>query len=167
VALDQLLRQARLQRQGMAAILDTLEARAAARSRIPSVCPVAGGLFTSGFGLRRDPFTDRQAFHRGVDFSVPTGTPVRATAAGTVASVGMENGLGLTVIVDHGDGVTTVYGHLDSASAEPGQRVARGDVVAASGSTGRSTAPHVHYEVRVGGRSVNPLGYILDDFARR
>ncbi len=165
--LDQLLRQARLQREGLTAILDTLRTRADARAHIPSICPVDGGVFTSSFGMRGDPFTGRQAFHRGVDFSLPTGSPVRATANGVVSVVGRDGGLGLIVAVEHGNGLTTVYGHLDSAGVTAGQRVQRGQVIALSGSSGRSTAPHLHYEVRVGDQAVNPLGYILDDFARR
>jgi murein DD-endopeptidase MepM/ murein hydrolase activator NlpD len=165
--LDQLLRQARLQRDGLAAILDTLGARAEARACTPSICPVPDGLFTSSFGLRRDPFTGRQAFHRGVDFSSPPGSPVQATANGVVRMVGQDRGLGLVVVIEHGKDVSTVYGHLQSASVQVGQRVERGQVVAASGSSGRSTGPHLHYEVRIGGQAVNPLGYILDEFARR
>ncbi len=165
--LDQLLRQARLQREGLTAILDTLRTRAEARACIPSICPVDGGLFTSSFGLRRDPFTGRQTFHRGVDFSLPVGSPVVATANGVVGVVGQERGLGLIVAVEHGNGLTTVYGHLQAANVKAGQTVQRGQVVALSGSSGRSTGPHLHYEVRVGDQAVNPLGYILDDFARR
>lgn len=165
--LDQLLRQARIQHDGLAAILDTLRTRAGARVCTPSICPVDDGMFTSSFGLRRDPFTGRQAFHRGVDFSLPVGSPVRATANGVVRMVGQEQGLGLIVTIDHGNGLSTVYGHLKAVNVKAGQRVERGQVVAASGSSGRSTGPHVHYEVRVGDQAVNPLGYILDEFARR
>jgi murein DD-endopeptidase MepM/ murein hydrolase activator NlpD len=167
VELDQLLRQARLQRDGLTAILDTLQTRAVARDAIPSICPVSGGLYTSSFGMRSDPFTGRQAFHRGADFSLPPGSPVCVTADGVVVRVERENGLGLVVAVEHGNGITTVYGHLESAQVEIGQSVKRGQIVAASGSSGRSTGPHLHYEVRVGGQAVNPLGYILDEFARR
>jgi murein DD-endopeptidase MepM/ murein hydrolase activator NlpD len=165
--LDQLLRQARLQSEGLTAILDTLRTRADARAYIPSICPVDEGMFTSSFGLRRDPFTGRQAFHRGADFSLPSGSSVRATANGVVSAVGQERGLGLVVVVEHGNGVSTVFGHLQSAGVKAGQRVQRGQVVALSGSSGHSTGPHLHYEVRVGDQSVNPLGYILDDFATR
>jgi murein DD-endopeptidase MepM/ murein hydrolase activator NlpD len=165
--LDQLLRQARLQREGLTTILDTLRTRADARAYIPSICPVDGGMFTSSFGLRRDPFTGRQAFHRGADFSLASGSPVHVSADGVVSAVGQDGGLGLVVAVEHGNGMSTVYGHLQSADVKAGQRVQRGQVVAVSGSSGRSTGPHLHYEVRVGDQSVNPLGFILDDFARR
>ncbi len=165
--LDQLLRQARLQRDGLSAILDTLQTRADARAFIPSICPVEGGMYTSSFGMRRDPFTGRQAFHRGVDFSLPPGSPVLATANGIVSAVGPDHGLGLVVAIEHGRGITTVYGHLQSAGVKAGQKVRRGQTIALSGSSGRSTGPHLHYEVRVGEQAVNPLGYILDGFARR
>ena len=92
---------------------------------------------------------------------------MRVTANGVVSAVGKDGGLGLIVAIEHGNGMTTVYGHLQSAGVSAGQRVQRGQVVALSGSSGRSTAPHLHYEVRVGDQSVNPLGYILDDFASR
>jgi murein DD-endopeptidase MepM/ murein hydrolase activator NlpD len=165
--LDQLLRQARLQREGLAAILDTLQSRADARAYIPSICPVSDGMFTSSFGMRSDPFTGRHAFHRGADFSLPPGSPVLATANGVVSAVGPDRGLGLVVAIEHGNDLTTVYGHLQSSGVEVGQRVTRGQVIARSGNSGRSTGPHLHYEVRVGEQAVNPLGYILDDFAKR
>ncbi len=163
--LDQLVRQARLQRHGLTAILDSLQARAEVRDHMPSVRPCDIGWLSSRFGMRRDPFTGRQAFHRGLDYCLPLGSPVRVTADGVVTTVEKQRGLGLVVKVNHGNGVMTVYGHLKSASVKKGQTVSRGDVIAASGNTGRSTGPHLHYEVRVDGRSVNPISYILDRFA--
>ncbi len=163
--LESLLRQARIQRRGMAAILDTLSARQETRDRVPSIRPCDIGWVSSRFGMRRDPFTGKQTFHRGLDFSVPIGTPVRSTADGVVVAVAKERGLGRLVRIDHGNGVETIYGHLLQASVKPGQRVSRGEVIALSGSSGRSTAPHLHYEVRIGGRAVNPLTYILDSYA--
>ena len=163
--LDVLLRQARIQRRGMAAILDTLAVRQELRDRIPSIRPCDTGWVSSRFGMRRDPFTGKQAFHQGIDFSLPTGTPVRVTADGVVVSVEKQRGLGRLVKVDHGGGIVTVYGHLQESQVSRGQAVKRGEVIALSGSSGRSTAPHLHYEVRVGGRAVNPLGYILDTYA--
>lgn len=163
--LQTLLRQARIQRQGMAAILDTLTARQEVRDRVPSIRPCDLGWVSSRFGIRRDPFTGKQAFHRGIDFSLPVGTPVRCTADGVVVAVEKQRGLGRLVRIDHGDGVATVYGHLNETKVVRGQRVKRGEVIALSGSSGRSTAPHLHYEVRIGGRAVNPLTYILDSYA--
>jgi murein DD-endopeptidase MepM/ murein hydrolase activator NlpD len=163
--LDRLLRQARIQRAGMAAMLDTLAARETVRERLPSIRPCDIGWLSSRYGKRRDPFTGKQAFHRGIDFSVPVGTPVRVTAAGVVQDVERQRGLGRLIKVDHGGGVVTVYGHLHETLVAEGQEVARGEVIARSGNSGRSTAPHLHYEVRVANRSVNPLAYILDTYA--
>lgn len=165
--LQRMVRQARIQRQGYQGMLDTLGARSAVRQRIPSIRPVDTGWLSSRFGLRTDPFTGQQTFHRGTDFSVRTGTPVRVTGDGVVVAVQKQRGLGRVVKVDHGEGVMTVYAHLDQALVKKGDRVERGDVIARSGSTGRSTAPHLHYEIRIGGRSVNPLSYILDAYAAR
>jgi murein DD-endopeptidase MepM/ murein hydrolase activator NlpD len=163
--LETLLYQARIQHRGMAALLDTLAARQDVRDRIPSIRPCDIGWLSSRYGMRNDPFTAKQTFHRGIDFSLPTGTPVRVTADGVVRSVEKQRGLGRLVKVDHGNGIVTVYAHLQESKVTKGQRVARGDVIALSGNSGRSTAPHLHYEVRVGGRSVNPLTYILDTYA--
>ncbi|PID81611.1 hypothetical protein CSA17_00810 [bacterium DOLJORAL78_65_58] len=162
-----LVRQARIQKQGYKAMLDTLAARETMRDRIPSIRPLDTGWVSSRFGRRNDPFTGRGRFHHGLDFSVPKGTEVRATADGTVILVQQQRGLGKVVKVDHGDDVVTVYGHLDAFDVQKGDKVRRGQVIARSGNTGRSTAPHLHYEVRLGGRSVNPLPYILDSYAGR
>ncbi|MFO7654087.1 MAG: M23 family metallopeptidase [Candidatus Krumholzibacteriia bacterium] len=164
--LDLLLRQARIQRQGFEAILDTLTARSTARRHIPSIRPCDIGWLSSRYGLRQDPFTGQRIFHRGVDFSLPLGSPVRVTGDGTVVAVQRQRGLGKLVKVDHGGGVTTIYGHLGGVLVEKGQQVSRGDVIAESGNSGRSTGPHLHYEIRVDGRAVNPLSYILDSYAR-
>ena len=163
--IETLLRQARVQRLGMAALLDTLDARQQVRDRIPSIRPVDIGWVSSRFGMRRDPFTGKQSFHPGLDFSVPLGTPVRSTADGVVVSVEKQRGLGRMVAIDHDGGVKTLYAHLQKAMVTRGQRVARGKVIALSGNSGRSTAPHLHYEVRIGNRAVNPLTYILDSYA--
>ncbi len=163
--LESLLHQARIQHRGMLALLDTLEARQDVRDRVPSIRPCDIGWLSSRFGNRRDPFTNKQTFHRGLDFSLPKGTPVRVTADGIVRTVEKQRGLGRVVKVEHGNGIMTVYAHLQEARVEKGQAVRRGDVVALSGTSGRSTAPHLHYEVRVNDRAVNPLTYILDTYA--
>ena len=165
--LGQLLRQARIQRQGYQAILDTLGAREVVRAQIPSIRPTDTGWLSSRFGFRHDPFTGKQKFHRGMDFSVPTGTDVRVTGAGVVIVVQQQRGLGKVVKVDHGNDVMTVYAHLDQFLVKKGDKVDRGVVIAKSGNTGRSTAPHLHYEIRIAGRSVNPISYILDSYAIR
>ncbi len=132
-------------------------------SATPSLAP-ASGLMTDGYGRRRDPFTGRRAFHKGLDVSARRGTPVRAPADGVVVFAGRNGGLGKTVKISHGFGFTTVYGHLDSMAVEPGDEVHRGDELGALGNSGRSTGPHLHYEVHVDGKAVNPLYYMLGSF---
>jgi murein DD-endopeptidase MepM/ murein hydrolase activator NlpD len=165
--LDKLVRQARIQHEGYQAMLDTLARRADDLDHIPSIRPVDTGWLSSGFGKRNDPFTGQLAYHHGIDYSVPVGTLVRATAAGVVSVVKNERGFGRVIKVDHGNRIVTVYAHLSQALVKKGQRVARGEVIAESGKSGRVTAPHLHYEVRVGERRVNPQSFILDSYATR
>ncbi len=165
--LQQMLRQVRIQRQGYLAMLDTLEIRQTARDHIPSVGPTDIGWISSRFGFRKDPFTGRQTFHKGLDFVVPVGTPVHATADGVVVAVQQQHGYGRVVKIDHGNGLTSVYAHLDRALVRKGDRIKRWDVIAQSGNTGRSSAPHLHYEVRQNSRPVNPVAYVLDRHSPR
>jgi len=125
----------------------------------PSLWPVVGHL-TAGFGERLDPFSGEGAFHTGVDISSQYGTAVRATADGMVIGAEEHVGYGRLVVLDHGFGVTTFYGHLSAFNVTPGQRVNRGDVIGYVGVSGRSTGPHVHYEVRINGAPVNPMRYL-------
>ncbi|MBT4292635.1 M23 family metallopeptidase [bacterium] len=162
LSLDTLLRQARVQRSGFEAILDTLDARELVRGHIPAIRPVDSGWLSSSFGRRNDPFTGKSKFHRGLDYSVPTGTPVLATADGVVKSVRHDRGFGKLIRIDHGNGVVTTYAHLSKWNIKQGQVVKRGDVIAESGNTGRSTAPHIHYEVAVNGRYVNPGSFVIN-----
>jgi murein DD-endopeptidase MepM/ murein hydrolase activator NlpD len=129
----------------------------------PTIAPVMG-IITDGFGRRRDPFTGRQAFHRGLDLAARRGTPVIATADGVVVFSGRDGGFGRVVKLSHGFGYITVFGHLEKILVHPGDEVRRGDTIGLLGSSGRSTGPHLHYEVHVDGRAVNPLYYILDAF---
>jgi len=129
----------------------------------PTLAPTVGVL-TAGFGIRPDPFTNQQEFHTGIDISTPTGNRIYAPANGTVVKVAHEKGFGRIVQISHGYGVTTLYGHLEVARVTEGQRVRRGDLVALVGSTGRSTGPHLHYEVHRNGKAVNPLDYVLNAF---
>ncbi|MEM9556425.1 MAG: peptidoglycan DD-metalloendopeptidase family protein [Acidobacteriota bacterium] len=133
-------------------------------SSMPTKSPVKG-LLTSGYGHRRDPFTKRRAFHRGIDIVAPHGREVEAPGDAVVIKAGRVAGYGNVVYLSHGFGITTRYGHLSKILVEPGQRVSRGEPIGQVGSTGRSTGTHLHYEVRVDGNAVNPLGYILDDTA--
>ncbi len=142
---------------------ETLQRQAQVFAATPSVVPVTG-LMTDGFGRRKDPFTGRRAFHRGLDISARRGTPVLAPADGVVVFTGRNGGLGKTVRVAHGFGFTTIYGHLDTVSVEPGDEIRRGGEIGTLGSSGRSTGPHLHYEVHVDGQAVNPLYYMLSSF---
>lgn len=159
--LDVLLRQARIQKKGFESIIETLSDRESALSHVPSIRPVDTGWLTSSFGRRKDPFTGKSKFHRGLDYSVPTGTPVHATADGVVKSIRNDRGLGKLIRIDHGNGVVTTYAHLSKWKVKQGQKVKRGDVIAESGNSGRSTAPHVHYEVANNGQYVDPRPYII------
>jgi murein DD-endopeptidase MepM/ murein hydrolase activator NlpD len=129
----------------------------------PSVWPVRGYLSAS-FGNRIDPFTGLRDFHPGIDISTPIGTKVHAPADGVVVFCGVKGGYGNALVIDHGYGIVTRYAHLDGYNVKPGQRVRRGDVVAFVGNTGRSTAPHLHYEVWVNDKTLNPIQYILDEY---
>lgn len=129
----------------------------------PTIVPTAGVL-TAGFGSRPDPFTSHPEFHTGIDISTPAGNRVVAPASGTIVRVGWDKGYGRFVEIAHGYGVTTLFGHLQTARVAEGQRVKRGDLVALVGSTGRSTGPHLHYEVHASGKPVNPLDYVLNAF---
>jgi murein DD-endopeptidase MepM/ murein hydrolase activator NlpD len=129
----------------------------------PTIVPTAGVL-TAGFGIRPDPFTSHPEFHTGIDISTPAGNRVVAPAAGTVVRVGIDKGYGRFVEIAHGYGVTTLYGHLQATRVAEGQRIRRGDLVALVGSSGRSTGPHLHYEVHTDGKPVNPLDYVLNAF---
>ncbi len=122
--------------------------------------PPVGGPITSDFGWRVHPVYRSRRFHAGIDFGVPTGTPVRAADRGTVIFAGWYGGYGNTVIVNHGQGITTLYAHNSRLLVGTGQTVQRGQGVALAGSTGLSTGPHVHFEVRVSGQPVNPRRYL-------
>ena len=138
--------------------LDQLEQGTVA---IPSAEPVHGTNFTSGFGVRSDPFRGRAAMHAGIDLAGPIGTPIYATADGLVGrSEWNSGGYGNLVELDHGHGIQTRYGHLSKSMVAAGQRVKRGDMIALMGSTGRSTGSHLHYEVRIDGKAVNPVPFM-------
>jgi len=127
----------------------------------PTIWPVDGSL-EGGFGGRRNPFGGPgYEFHTGQDIEAPIGTPVIAGARGQVSFVGWLNGYGQLVVIDHGGGLSTRYGHLSHIDVELGQLVSRGQLVGKVGSTGRSTGPHLHYEVRINDQPVNPLQYLL------
>jgi murein DD-endopeptidase MepM/ murein hydrolase activator NlpD len=129
----------------------------------PSIWPVRGYL-SATFGNRVDPFTGQRDFHSGIDISTPIGTRIFAPADGVVLSAAVQGAYGNSIIVDHGYGVVTRYGHLDAYAIRPGQRVRRGDLIGFVGNTGRSTGPHLHYEVWVRDQAQNPIHFILDEY---
>ena len=142
------------------AALDKLEAAKEAAVRAPIGHPVAGQSMSSRFGPRRDPFNKRRAMHAGIDFRAATGHPIRATGAGHVVKAGPNGGYGRFVEIDHGNGVTTRYAHMHRIAVRKGQHVAAGEKIGTVGSTGRSTGPHLHYEVRKHGKAIDPLRFI-------
>ncbi len=127
----------------------------------PAIWPTQGWV-TSDFGARLDPYTANRTMHQGLDISTPHGQPVLTPSDGTVVFNGTEGGYGKVLVIDHGYGVKTRYGHLSETFVRLGERVARGQKVAAVGNTGRSTGPHLHYEVRVNGIPENPRKFILE-----
>jgi murein DD-endopeptidase MepM/ murein hydrolase activator NlpD len=138
--------------------LDNLQNGAIA---VPSDKPVKTAAFTSGYGVRSDPFAGRAAMHAGIDLAGAMGTPIYATADGTITDAGWNNGgYGNLVKIDHGRGIETRYGHLSGILVKAGQRVQRGQLIGKMGSTGRSTGSHLHYEVRIEGRAVNPIPFM-------
>ncbi len=147
--------------------LDLLEGRFRQRNSLlastPTIAPVVG-IPTNGFGNRADPFEGGTAFHSALDISAAPGTPVVAPAGGIVTRAGWQNGYGRVIEISHGYGFATLYGHLETISVAEGDRVERGGVLGHVGSSGRSTGPHLHYEVHVDGEKENPLKYILNAF---
>lgn len=128
----------------------------------PSIWPTKGWL-SSGFGMRNDPFTGYKQMHRGIDISNHTGTPIIAPADGKVKLTSKSGKMGMMLVIDHGYGFQTRYGHLSKIQVKRGQNVKRGDVIALIGSTGYTTGPHLHYEVIRNGKFYNPMSYILNE----
>jgi murein DD-endopeptidase MepM/ murein hydrolase activator NlpD len=130
------------------------------RATVPNIWPVEGAL-DSGFGVRRNPFGGSSyESHEGQDIEALIGTPVRAAASGTIIIAGCQRGYGNVVYIDHGNGISTRYGHLSHIDVEVGQSIKQGDLLGLVGSTGRSTGPHLHYEVRINNEPVNPRHYL-------
>jgi murein DD-endopeptidase MepM/ murein hydrolase activator NlpD len=142
----------------------SMDARSAPVTRaavsIPSRMPVDGVHLSSDYGMRIHPVTGGRRAHKGVDLAGPVGTPILATADGTVARADWFSSYGLYVQLEHGGNLQTRYGHMSRLNVAAGQHVRKGDVIGYVGSTGRSTGPHLHYEVRIAGEAVNPLPYM-------
>jgi murein DD-endopeptidase MepM/ murein hydrolase activator NlpD len=149
------------QSESFDSLIDKLEYQRSLLAATPSIRPTTGWM-SSRFGRRISPFTGRKEFHKGVDIANRKGTDILATADGVVTFVGKKKNMGNVVVIDHGHGMLTRYAHLSDALKHRGDKVKRGDIVAHMGSTGRSTGPHLHYEVHLNGIPVNPEKYILN-----
>ena len=157
-----LARLAESRQESLGGLVDGLRGKSRRLASTPSIWPTKGWV-TSGYGQRTSPFTGRRQFHSGIDVASRSGMPVVAPARGRVVFAGKKGPLGRTLILDHGYGVRTTYGHNGKLHVKRGQEVERGEKIAVVGNTGRSTGPHLHYAVQVDGRRVNPMNYILDE----
>jgi murein DD-endopeptidase MepM/ murein hydrolase activator NlpD len=158
---EQLAAAAVQQDQSFESLLEELSDQQNLLASTPAITPTKGWI-TSGFGYRKSPYTERREFHKGIDIAAPKGTPILATANGSISFTGRKGALGKVVSVDHGHGISTRFAHVQKILKKRGEKVKRGDIIALVGNTGRSTGPHVHYEVHVNGIPVNPKKYILD-----
>lgn len=167
--LDHLEARIKVQDQSFDEVLTMAENKRNLLAAIPSIQPVANKdlkRVASGYGIRIDPFYRTKKFHSGLDFSAPRGTPVYATADGKVIKVKSEIwGYGKHLVIDHGFGYKTVYAHLHKFEVKQGQQVTRGQLIGRVGNTGKSTAPHLHYEVRIQGQPVNPAYFFHNDLS--
>jgi murein DD-endopeptidase MepM/ murein hydrolase activator NlpD len=160
--LDKLSAEASRQEQSLQELQAYFQEQKSLLASTPSVWP-ARGWVTSDFGQRLDPYTAERVMHDGLDIAAPAGRDVLAPADGTVVFAGLEGGYGNVIVMDHGYGIKTRFGHLSQIMVKSGQHVKRGQTIAAIGNTGRSTGPHLHYEVRVNGVPENPRKFILED----
>lgn len=158
--LNSLQSQIDLRSSQLSALENVILSRQLGQEIHPEGRPVNTGYISSGFGERVDPFTGGEEFHEGIDFAAPMGTPIHAVAAGIVTWAGARGGYGNMVQLDHGNGYATRYGHAEKILVHVGETVQRGDVIALVGDTGRSTGPHVHFEVLKDGHEVNPARFI-------
>jgi murein DD-endopeptidase MepM/ murein hydrolase activator NlpD len=153
--IEELLAHVREESQRLRALARVTRETGSVLAALPSRLPLRSAL-NSGFGPRVSPWTGAPEFHAGIDLAAAPGTPVKATAPGVVRFAGAATGYGTSVLLEHGHGIESRYGHLQTLAVAKGQRVERGQLVGLTGNTGRSTAPHLHYEVLVDGRPVDP-----------
>jgi len=158
---DELASASQRQENSFGNLLDKLEGQRNLLASTPAIRPT-GGWMTSRFGHRVSPFTGRKELHKGVDIANRKGTAILATANGIVSFAGKKGPMGNVVVIDHGHGMITRYAHLSEAMKKQGDTVKRGDIIAQMGNSGRSTGPHLHYEVHLNGVPVNPATYILN-----
>ena len=166
--MDMLNRQLYIQSKSFDEVVDLCKGHDEMLKCIPAIMPVSNKDLkktASGYGTRIDPIYNTPKFHAGMDFSANIGTPVYATGDGKVIKAGWETGYGNLIQVDHGFGYVTWYAHLSKYKVRPGQKVVRGEVIGEVGNTGKSTGPHLHYEVHVKGKVQNPVNYYLMDFS--
>lgn len=150
----------KLREKSLSELVEYLEDRRSLFMATPSLWP-AKGLITSEFGWRKDPISGVTEYHEGIDISAPSGTSVKAAGEGVVIESGNDAGYGKAIVIDHGYGIVTRYAHLSKSYVVVGQKVKKGSVIGAVGSSGKSTGPHVHYEVRIDGVPVNPIKYLF------
>jgi murein DD-endopeptidase MepM/ murein hydrolase activator NlpD len=143
-------------------LLNLFETKRAELATMPTISPTVGWQ-TASFGWRTDPFTQLQQFHRGIDIAGSIGNPVVATADGIVVNLNQDKIFGRSILISHGGGLTTFYGHLNKFLVQAGQKVKRGDLIGELGNSGKATGPHVHYEVRLNDKAINPYFYILEE----
>jgi murein DD-endopeptidase MepM/ murein hydrolase activator NlpD len=160
---ETLIQRADLLSARFAAVTDSLESNAQRFASVPSIMPTPGWLTSQFSRNRAHPLLHISRPHEGIDVAAPMGAPIIAPASGVVTTVGYENGYGNTVEIDHGNGIVTRYAHCSRIDVRKGQRVTRGQRIAAVGSTGLATGPHLHYEIHINGKVVNPLTYVLSD----
>jgi len=134
---------------------------------VPSRMPLEGAHMSSGYGMRTHPVLGGRRAHAGIDLAAPTGTPIYATADGLISKAESFSSYGLFVSIEHGAELQTRYAHMSRIAVAPGQRVKKGDIIGYVGSTGRSTGPHLHYEVRIAGEAVNPVPYMVESQAQQ
>lgn len=162
--IGQLERQIDLQENSLQEVDKQLENQEEFLKGVPSIRPVNGGYYSSFFGRRRDPFTGRWEPHMGLDMNSPTGTPIYVTADGVVIHASRQPAYGKVVVVDHGNGYRTLYAHMNRYYVARGDKVKRGDPIGEVGNTGRSTGPHVHYEVVLNHQYLNPLDFMFEGY---
>jgi murein DD-endopeptidase MepM/ murein hydrolase activator NlpD len=163
IDLDKLLRRANLLAKSFADVSDSLTKHHERYQRIPSIMPTAGWLSSHFTRSRFHPILHVNRPHEGIDVSAPMGAPIVAPAAGVVVRVGREAGYGLVLEIDHGNGIETKFAHMSRVMVRRGQRVKRGQEIAAVGNSGLSTGPHLHYEIHINGKVVDPLTYVMPD----
>jgi len=164
IDIDALTRKVKLELSSYEDIYDKVQENSDRIKNIPTIRPVNGGYLNAGFGYRPDPFDKVNRFHYGQDITVNNGTPIYAPADGKIKVARYMGGFGKSIKIDHGYGYTTFYAHLSKFNIKSNQKIKRGDIIGYSGNTGRSTGPHLHYEVHYYGKPQNPLDYFFSGY---